>query len=186
MYRLPFFDRLLSHTNSVLSVVPDIFYIPISITIVILIYQHTGTLLFAIATSQSSKAIIFPVIVLLVIPTVNSIILLKKLMEAEKVSTYVEFARSKGLYEYQVFANHIMRNLMMGYLINLKQIVWITLSSLLFLERVMNIFGVSVFIFEYNSPVVLFITFMLLYIPIALLFGMTQYVVNHITGRRMV
>ncbi|TDL95598.1 hypothetical protein ERX27_08035 [Macrococcus brunensis] len=98
----------------------------------------------------------------------------------------MEFARSKGLYEHQVFANHIMRNLMMGYLINLKQIVWITLSSLLFLERVMNIFGVSVFIFEYNSPVVLFITFMLLYIPIALLFGMTQYVVNHITGRRMV
>lgn len=186
MYRYQYFEKIIVVMNHMLSIIPDVFYVPISITAVIIIYQQTGTLLFAIASSQSSKAFIFPVLVLLVIPLVNSITLLKKLLDEERASAYVELAKAKGLNEFEVFSTHILRNLMIGYLIHMKQIVWITLSSLLFLERVMNIMGVSVFIFEYNSPVVLFITFLLLYIPIALLFRLSQFTVHQVTGRGMV
>lgn len=186
MYKYQHFEKIIVVMNHMLSIIPDVFYVPISITAVIVIYQQTGTLLFAVASSQSSKAFIFPVLVLLIIPLVNSITLLKKLLDEERVSAYVELARSKGLNEFEVFSCHILRNLMIRYLINMKQIVWITLSSLLFLERVMNIMGVSVFIFEYNSPVVLFITFLLLYIPIALLFRLSQFAVHQVTGRGMV
>ena len=185
MYRYQWAEKIIYAVNNCLSIIPDIFYIPISITIVILIYQYTGMLLFEIATSQSSNAVVFPVLVLLIIPTVNSVTLLYELMKNEKKNMYVEFAISKGLSDFEVFRRHILNNLMLGYLINLKQLIWITLSSLLFLERIMNIFGVSVFIFDYNSPIVLFITFMMIYIPIALLFSAAGYIVNRMTGRRM-
>ncbi|MFP6334570.1 peptide transporter, partial [Bacillus subtilis] len=59
---------------------------------------------------------------------------------------------------------------------------WITLSSLLLLERIFNIHGLSSFIFDYGDPEVLFVTFILIYIPISLSLLFIEKIITRMTG----
>ncbi|WP_267748803.1 hypothetical protein [Mammaliicoccus sciuri] len=96
----------------------------------------------------------------------------------------IEFSRAKGLSNIELYFKHILRNLFASYLINFKHIIWITLSSLLLLERIFNMHGLSSFIFDYGSPEVLFVTFILIYVPISLAIFMSHKVLFTITGVR--
>lgn len=185
MYQSQVFHNIVMHINRLLSIVPDIFYIPVFISIIIFIYHKTQVLIFDVASSHEQNAVIFPILLLLIIPITNSITVINQLLIAEREKSYVSFARSKGLNNKEIFCRHILKNILTGYFINFKQIVWMTLSSLLFLERLLNVFGISVFIFEYNTPVVLFISFLMMYIPIRLLFLLSDLYTRHTTGRSM-
>ncbi|WP_414043411.1 ABC transporter permease subunit [Macrococcus sp. EM39E] len=183
MYQSKLFNQVIIRTNRILSIIPDIFYIPVFISVIIFIYIKTNVLLFDVASSHEKDAVIFPIILLLIIPISNSITVIHQLLDAEREESYVSFARSKGLNNKEIFFGHILKNILTGYFINFKQIVWMTLSSLLFLERLLNVFGISVFIFEYNSPIVLFISFLLMYLPIRLLFYIAENYTQKTTGR---
>ncbi|WP_414046697.1 hypothetical protein ACMGE5_10425 [Macrococcus equi] len=185
MYQSQLFHSIVVHMNRFISLIPDIFYIPVFISIIIFIYLKTNVLIFDVASSHEQNAVIFPILLLLIIPITNSITVINQLLIAEREESYVIFARSKGLNNKEIFYRHILKNILTGYFINFKQIVWMTLSSLLFLERLLNIFGISVFIFEYNKPIVLLISFLLMYIPIRLLFLLVEIYTKHTTGRSM-
>lgn len=185
MYQSKSFNQVIIRTNRILSIIPDIFYIPVFISVIIFIYIKTNVLLFDVASSHEQNAVVFPILLLLIIPITNSITVIHQLLDAEREESYVSFARSKGLSNKEIFFGHILKNILTGYFINFNQIVWMTLSSLLFLERLLNVFGISVFIFEYNSPIVLFISFLLMYLPIQLLFFIAQKYTQKTTGRSL-
>lgn len=170
--------------NTVLSIIPDIFYIPFSISLVILFYRYTDILLFNVANSSEDKALIFPILVLSIIPLVSSVTFLSSILDDVSRADYIEFSRAKGLSSKELYFKHILRNLFASYLINFKHIIWITLSSLLLLERIFNMHGLSSFIFDYGSPEVLFVTFILIYVPISLAIFMSHKVLFTITGVR--
>src|SRR5699024_359095 len=168
LYSNKFIKRYYVKLNTFLSIIPDIFYIPFAISLVVIFYQYTDILLFNIADDYQNKAIVFPILVLSIIPFVNSSTYLNSILDDESNSNYIQFSKSKGLTKKELFYHHILRNLTISYLINFKHIIWITLSSLLLLERIFNIHGLSSFIFDYGDPEVLFVTFILIYIPISL------------------
>ena len=168
--------------NTVLSIIPDIFYIPFSISLVILFYRYTDILLFNVADSFENKALLFPVLVLSIIPLVSSVTFLSSILDDVSHTDYIEFSKAKGLSNVELYFNHILRNLFASYLINFKHIIWITLSSLLLLERIFNMHGLSSFIFDYGSPEVLFVTFILIYIPVSIAIFMSHKVLFTITG----
>ncbi|MCD8761826.1 hypothetical protein BBD66_09365 [Mammaliicoccus sciuri] len=170
--------------NTVLSIIPDIFYIPFSISLVILFYRYTDILLFNVANSSEDKALIFPILVLSIIPLVSSVTFLSSILDDVSRADYIEFSRAKGLSNVELYFKHILRNLFASYLINFKHIIWITLSSLLLLERIFNMHGLSSFIFDYGSPEVLFVTFILIYVPVSLAIFMSHKVLFTITGVR--
>lgn len=170
--------------NTVLSIIPDIFYIPFSISMVILFYKYTDILLFNVADSYGNKALTFPILVLSIIPLVSSITFLSSVLDEVSSTDYIEFSRAKGLSKVELYFKHILRNLFASYLINFKHIIWITLSSLLLLERIFNTHGLSSFIFDYGSPEVLFVTFILIYIPISIALFMSNKLLFSITGVR--
>ncbi|MFC6400431.1 hypothetical protein ACFP67_00960 [Mammaliicoccus sciuri] len=170
--------------NTVLSIIPDIFYIPFSISMVILFYKYTDILLFNVADSYGDKAWVFPILVLSIIPLVSSITFLSSVLDEVSSTDYIEFSRAKGLSNVELYFKHILRNLFASYLINFKHIIWITLSSLLLLERIFNTHGLSSFIFDYGSPEVLFVTFILIYIPISIALFISNKLLFSITGMR--
>ncbi|MDJ1110037.1 ABC transporter permease subunit [Macrococcus caseolyticus] len=186
MYSNRVLYKVISKLNNLLSIIPDIFYIPFSILVIIFVYIKTNILIFDVASSSEKDIILFPMLLLSVIPITNSILIIEQLLKFEINQSYIDFAKSKGLSKSNIFFRHLLRNILFGYLINFKQIVWITLSSSLFLERILNVFGVSVFIFEYNSPEVLFISFLMLFIPISLLFFLLNKIVTHYTGEEFI
>lgn len=178
--------NVISKLNNLLSIIPDIFYIPFSILVIIFVYIKTNILIFDVASSSENNIILFPMLLLSVIPITNSILIIEQLLKFEINQSYIEFAKSKGLSKSNIFFQHLLRNILFGYLINFKQIVWVTLSSTLFLERILNVFGVSVFIFEYNSPEVLFISFLMIFFPISLSFFLLNKIVTHYTGKEFI
>ncbi|RXK19181.1 hypothetical protein [Macrococcus sp. DPC7161] len=182
LYRFSKLKIIFAKVFQLLGIIPDIFYIPIMITIVIIIYKETNILLFDVASTSEKSTVLFPMLLLSIIPLLNTINLFEQLTEKESNSTYIDFAFSKGLNHTEVYFQHIFRNIIIGYCINFKQIIWMTLSSTLFLERIMNIFGVSVFIFEYHSPEVLIVSFILLFLPISIVFWLINRFVEQMTG----
>ena len=178
--------KMVFKINTVLSIIPDIFYIPFSISLVILFYRYTDILLFNVANSSEDKALIFSILVLSIIPLVSSVTFLSSILDDVSRADYIEFSRAKGLSNVELYFKHILRNLFASYLINFKHIIWITLSSLLLLERIFNMHGLSSFIFDYGSPEVLFVTFILIYVPVSLAIFMSHKVLFTITGVRRV
>lgn len=150
----------------------------------ILFYRYTDILLFNVANSSEDKALIFPILVLSIIPLVSSVTFLSSILDDVSRADYIEFSRAKGLSNVELYFKHILRNLFASYLINFKHIIWITLSSLLLLERIFNMHGLSSFIFDYGSPEVLFVTFILIYVPVSLAIFMSHKVLFTITGVR--
>ncbi|WP_415363450.1 hypothetical protein L1F34_002467 [Mammaliicoccus lentus] len=182
LYSNKFIKRYYVKLNTFLSIIPDIFYIPFAISLVVIFYQYTDILLFNIADDYQNKAIVFPILVLSIIPFVNSSTYLNSILDDESNSNYIQFSKSKGLTKKELFYHHILRNLTISYLINFKHIIWITLSSLLLLERIFNIHGLSSFIFDYGDPEVLFVTFILIYIPISLSLLFIEKIITRMTG----
>lgn len=182
LYYNKFIKRYYVKLNTFLSIIPDIFYIPFAISLVVIFYQYTDILLFNIADDYQNKAIVFPILVLSIIPFVNSSTYLNSILDDESNSNYIQFSKSKGLTKKELFYHHILRNLTISYLINFKHIIWITLSSLLLLERIFNIHGLSSFIFDYGDPEVLFVTFILIYIPISLSLLFIEKIITRMTG----
>ncbi|MEX6053347.1 ABC transporter permease subunit [Mammaliicoccus sciuri] len=119
-----------------------------------------------------------------IIPLVSSVTFLSSILDDVSRADYIEFSRTKGLSNVELYFKHILRNLFASYLINFKHIIWITLSSLLLLERIFNMHGLSSFIFDYGSPEVLFVTFILIYVPVSLAIFMSHKVLFTITGVR--
>ncbi len=88
--------------NTVLSIIPDIFYIPFSISLVILFYRYTDILLFNVADSFENKALLFPVLVLSIIPLVSSVTFLSSILDDVSHTDYIEFSKAKGVIKCRV------------------------------------------------------------------------------------
>ncbi|MCA1054170.1 ABC transporter permease subunit [Rossellomorea aquimaris] len=179
------FKALIKSCSVVISSLPDIFVIAVLQIFVILFFKSTGVLLIDVASTGENQVILFPAVALSILPTFFFLGLLVSFLNEEEHLSYVELARGKGLNKYRILFIHMIRNILISVTYHGKQIVWMMLSNLLILEYLFNVFGVTSFLFSYNSPSIFAITSILLFIPIYLLLKCLQWFIKNRIGREM-
>lgn len=170
---------------AVLESVPDIFVIATLQLFIIWFFKRTGILLGDVASLDPNEIIFLPAVTLSVLPTFFFLGLMISFVKEEEDLPYVELARSKGLTKYRILFIHMIRNILVSLTYHGKQIVWMMLSNLLILEYLYNVFGVTSFLFTYNTPAIFAITSILLFLPIYGVLKAMQFTVKHRIGKEM-
>ncbi len=177
--------NVIKSVAAVLESVPDIFVIATLQLFIIWFFKKTGILLGDVASLDPNEIIFLPAITLSVLPTFFFLGLMISFVKEEENLPYVELARSKGLTKYRILFIHIIRNILFSLTYHGKQIVWMMLSNLLILEYLYNVFGVTSFLFTYNTPAIFAITSILLFLPLYGVLKAMQFMVKYRIGKEM-
>ncbi|OIU71699.1 ABC transporter permease subunit [Rossellomorea aquimaris] len=180
-----FFKKIIKACSVVVSSLPDIFIIAVLQLGVILFFKSMGLLLIDVASTGENQVTLFPAVTLSILPTFFFLGLLVSFLIEEEHLSYVELAKSKGLNKYRILFIHMIRNILISVTYHGKQIVWMMLSNLLILEYLFNVFGVTSFLFSYNSPSIFAITAILLFLPIYTLLKSLQLIIKKRIGKEM-
>lgn len=174
------------HTVSFLvGGLPDLFIIVMFQLLVVWFFKSTGILLIDLASVGVKQVIILPAITLSVLPTFFFFSNLVQFLREEEAKPYVELAISKGLGKYKILFIHTMRNVLISLTYHGKQISWMMLSNLLILEYLFNVFGVTSFLFSYNTPAIFAFTAFLLFVPLYVLLKALQFIISKKIGKGM-
>ncbi|WP_409250800.1 ABC transporter permease subunit [Bacillus sp. SCS-153A] len=179
------FRGLVKTFSIVVSSLPDIFVIAALQICVIWYFKKSGILLIDVASVGVNQVILFPAVTLSILPAFFFLGLMVSFINEEEGLPYVELARGKGLAKYHLLFVHMIRNILISLTYHAKQIVWMMLSNLLILEYLFNVFGVTSFLFTYNTPSIFAITAILLFLPIYSLLKGLQFILKRRIGKEM-
>ncbi|MCR8848013.1 hypothetical protein NQ095_06300 [Rossellomorea sp. SC111] len=168
-----------------LASLPDIFVIGSLQMLVVWFFKQTGILVVDIASLGENQVILFPAVTLSILPTFFFLGSMVSFLKEEEGLPYVELAKGKGLGRFRIMFIHMMRNVLVSLTYHGKQIIWMMLSNLLILEYLFNVFGVTSFLFSYNTPAIFAITSIMLFVPLYLLLKFMQFVISRKIGREM-
>ncbi|TYS18582.1 ABC transporter permease subunit [Rossellomorea vietnamensis] len=176
---------VMKSSSFLVSSLPDIFVISALQIFVVWFFKQSGILLIDVASVGENQVILFPAVTLSILPAFFFLGLMVSFVGEEENLPYVELARGKGLTKYNLLFVHMIRNILISLTYHAKQIVWMMLSNLLILEYLFNVFGVTSFLFTYNTPSIFAITAILLFIPIYSLLKGLQFVIKQKIGKEM-
>jgi peptide/nickel transport system permease protein len=180
-----FLKKALKALSFLFGSLPDIFIIIVTQLTIVWFFKNTGILIIDLASVGQNQVILLPAITLSVLPAFFFFSNMVQFLREEEGKPYVDLARSKGLTQFGILFTHMMRNVLISLTHHGKQIAWMMISNLLILEYLFNVFGVTSFLFTYNSPSIFAIASILLFLPLYLLIKLLQFVISRKTGKEM-
>lgn len=132
-------DRVLG----ILESVPDLLLAFSLQLFIVWVYRQTEILLMPFAAVGQEKVYALPILAIAVLPMVTMYKIFLALIEEEWTVSYVQMARGKGLKKSYILSVHILRNIFKSAFYHSKITVWGALSSLLIIEYIFNMNGIT-------------------------------------------
>ncbi|TMU82256.1 ABC transporter permease subunit [Bacillus sp. BHET2] len=145
---------------------PDVLVILLSQLLVLFLYKQTGILLFEIASIDTERTYLLPILVLAILPTAQLFRISILSFESEEGKDYVTLAQSIGLGKLVILTFHILRNAIISVFFQSKKTVWFMLSNLFVLELLFNIAGITRFLMSTLQPKMFTIAILSIFIPL--------------------
>ncbi|KAA0546160.1 ABC transporter permease subunit [Bacillus sp. BGMRC 2118] len=161
---------------------PDIFVVFLMQFFIIFFYQKTDILLINFVTLSEERVYLLPMLCLAIFPTIQLYRLSVLLFEQELKKDYVDLARMKGVTKAGILFVHVLRNASISLFFQSKKVIWFMLSNLFIIEYLFNIFGITRFLSQYMTPVLFTIGVLLFFIPIFLLYNITEAVLKNVAN----
>ncbi|CDQ21259.1 ABC transporter permease subunit [Halobacillus karajensis] len=161
-----------------LEALPDILFIFFLQMFVVWFYNSFNILLFKFAYLGEGKIYLSPVLSLSILPTILFFRTFLLLLEEEWGKDYVVLARSKGFGKTYILIRHCLRNIKVNLIIQSKPILWFTLSSLLVVEYLHNIYGIVHLIFFDTRPFIITVALLLIFTPFYILYFLLDWVLK--------
>lgn len=166
-----------SSLNS-LEAMPDILFLFLLQMLVVWYFKAFDVLLFSFVYLGEEKIYLSPILSLCILPMVLFFRLFLLLLEEEWAKDYVQLARSKGFSKTYILLKHCLRNIKTSFVIQSKPIVWFTLSSLLVIEYLHNIYGIVQLIFFDTRPFILAVALILIFNPFFLIYTFLEGIIK--------
>lgn len=179
------FKNMIKIISFLVGSLPDIFIIVLTQLSIVWFFKKTGILLIDLASVGENQVILLPAVTLSVLPAFFFFSNMIQFLKEEEGKPYVELARSKGLPGYIILFIHMMRNVLISLTYHGKQIAWMMISNLLILEYLFNVFGVTSFLFTYNTPSIFAMASILLFLPLYILLKILQLIIYRKTGKEV-
>ncbi|MER2171011.1 MAG: ABC transporter permease subunit [Psychrobacillus psychrodurans] len=146
------FKKIMTSVSELLTAIPDFSYIFIIQIAVVQIYLMTGYRLVSFYSLGGEMIYVAPILCLSIVPTILFFKLFVVLFAEEIEQPYVVLAKSKGLSKMKILVRHCMSNILKSVYNQSKSVVWLTLSSLLIIERLFGIQGILYYLINDFSP----------------------------------
>jgi peptide/nickel transport system permease protein len=172
-----FIKQPLNRTLQLLEVVPDIMFLFLIQLLVVFIYKQTGVLVMEF-TRFDKDILVFPILVLSILPAISFYRVMVMYIEEEESKTYVDFAKSKGIRHISILFKHILRNIAPNVFYYSKVIIWGTLSSLFVIEWLLDINGVFYYVFHDFRPIVSAVSLWFVFTPFFLFYTLVEAILH--------
>ncbi|MEI5908651.1 ABC transporter permease subunit [Bacillus spongiae] len=166
--------KIIQEILTYIQSIPDLFYIIGLQLFIVWLYKKTDIVFLNFASYGEEQAIFLPILCLSITPTMIITKLLINQMIEELHKNYAHLAKAKGVSSFNIIFVHILRNTVYSLFHYSKTIILFFLTNLLIVEYLFNIPGVMSFLLNYPFPDVFFISLLLLYYPIFLLFQLYE------------
>ncbi|MBX0357915.1 ABC transporter permease subunit [Halobacillus sp. Nhm2S1] len=164
-------DRILG----VLESVPDLLLAFSLQLFIVWFYKQTDILVISIASlGQGEQVYLLPMLAIAVLPMVTMYKIILALIEEEWTKSYVQMARGKGLEKAVILCVHISRNIGKSAFYHSKIIVWGALSSLLIIEYIFNMNGITTAFLNDFRPIVSSFILLMLFTPFYIIYQGTE------------
>ena len=159
-------DRVLG----ILESVPDLLLAFSFQLFIVWFYRQTETLLMPFAAVGQEKVYALPILAIAVLPMVTMYKVILALIEEEWTESYVQMARGKGMEKTFILSVHILRNIFKSVFYHSKIIVWGALSSLLIIEYIFNMNGITTAFLDDFRPITSSFILLMLFTPFYIIY----------------
>ncbi|MFF0827483.1 ABC transporter permease subunit [Brevibacillus sp. NPDC003359] len=169
---------------NLLATIPDFILIVVSIVGAVGFYKLTNIRIITLSPVSDSESTWFPITLLAIGPT----IFLMKVVSLKYVQIggedYIKTALAKGMGIWHVLIHHVYKNIKPFLIADLKKTIAITVANLFIVEYLLNVVGLTRFIFskdggyEFNAAVMGLLGIILLSILVYLLIRLILYVIE--------
>ncbi|MGI8316567.1 ABC transporter permease subunit [Halobacillus mangrovi] len=159
---------------NVLEAVPDLLLAFCLQLFIVWLYKQTNVLFFQFASIGQEKVYVLPIIAIAVLPMVTMYKIILMLIDEEMTTSYVQMAKSKGMEKFFILNVHVLRNIVKSVFYHSKVILWGSLSSLLIIEYIFNMNGITTAFQQDPRPIVTSVILFMLFTPFFLLYQGTE------------
>ncbi|RDY72353.1 ABC transporter permease [Halobacillus trueperi] len=163
-------DRILGLLESV----PDLLLAFSLQLFIVWFYKQTEILLISFASLGQEKVYLLPMFAIAVLPMVTMYKIILALIEEEWTKSYIQMARGKGLEKAAILCVHTLRNIGKSTFYHSKIIVWGALSSLLIIEYIFNMNGITTAFLDDFRPIVSSFILLMLFTPFYIIYQGTE------------
>ncbi|MGP4069370.1 ABC transporter permease subunit [Halobacillus sp. B29] len=159
---------------NILEAVPDLLLAFFLQLFVVWFYKQTDIQIVSFAALGQEKVYILPIIAIAVLPLVTMYKIILMLIDEEMTKSYVQMAKSKGLEKAVILNIHVIRNIVKSIFFHSKIILWGSLSSLLIIEYIFNMNGITSFFIEDFRPIVSAVILFMIFTPFFIMYQGTE------------
>ena len=159
---------------NVLEAVPDLLLAFCLQLFVVWFYKQTDIQIVSFTALGQDKVYILPIIAISVLPLVTMYKIILMLMDEEMAKSYVQMAKSKGLEKAVILNVHVTRNIVKSLFFHSKIILWGSLSSLLIIEYIFNMNGITSFFRGDFRPIVSAMILFMIFTPFFIIYQGTE------------
>ncbi|WP_052158800.1 ABC transporter permease subunit [Halobacillus sp. BBL2006] len=159
---------------NILEAVPDLLLAFCLQLFIVWLYKQTNILFFQFASVGQEKVYVLPIIAIAVLPMVTMYKIILMLIEEEMTKSYVQMAKSKGMEKSFILNIHVLRNIVKSVFYHSKIILWGALSSLLIIEYIFNMNGITTAFREDPRAIVSSVILFMLFTPFFLIYQGTE------------
>ncbi|WP_141433298.1 ABC transporter permease subunit [Bacillus sp. 03113] len=145
------FTRIFNLLLNILSAIPDFILIVFSMVLAILFYKVTGIRIISFRPDAGPLNTWFPTLLIGISPTLYLFKNISVKYYQSSSEDYVRTGVSKGLSTHYLNTQHIYLNIEPFILSELKKVISIAIGNLFIVEYIMNVSGITKFIFQSNE-----------------------------------
>ncbi|WP_390217086.1 ABC transporter permease subunit [Halobacillus seohaensis] len=169
-----FLKQIVMRLVNILESVPDLLLAFCIQLFIVWFYKQSEILLMDFVTVGGERIYALPMLALAVLPTVTLYKIILVQVDEEMTKSYVDMAKSKGMVRSFILNIHVWRNIVKSTFYHSKLIIWGALSSLLMIEYIFNINGITNAFIEGYTPIVTVLILTMLFTPFYILYQGTE------------
>ncbi|USG64233.1 ABC transporter permease subunit [Brevibacillus ruminantium] len=176
------FQRILN----MLSTIPDFVLIMLSITLAIQFYKWTDIRIITLSPNSDSSTMWFPLTMLAIGPTIFLMKVVSLKYQQIGGEDYIKTVLAKGMGIWHILVHHVFKNVKPFLISDLKKTIAITVANLFVVEYLLNVVGLTRFIFsktggyQFNTAVIGLMSIILLSIFVYTLMRLILYLFERI------
>lgn len=144
--------RLFQRVLNLLSTIPDFVLIMLSVMAAIQFYKWTDIRIITLSPTSDTNNLWFPLTMLAIGPTIFLMRVISLKYEQIGGEDYIKTALAKGMGIWHILAHHVYKNVKPFLVADLKKTVAITVANLFVVEYLLNVVGLTRFVFTKNGP----------------------------------
>ncbi|MCP3027528.1 ABC transporter permease subunit [Halobacillus sp. A5] len=165
---------IVSRLLNLLESVPDLLLAFCIQLFIVWFYKQSDLLLMDFIAVGGERIYLLPMLTLAVLPMITLYKVVLVQLNEEMTKSYVDMARSKGMWRLFILNVHVLRNIVKSIFYHSKIVLWGALSSLLMIEYIFNINGVTNALLNGYSPMVTVMILFMLFTPFYVFYQGTE------------